>query len=73
MADNETERDESRMSESFMSENEPSTFMPIVETDEDASSTRDTFQRPRPGHGYGKHHRPCTYCLLALFYLLFHS
>ncbi|OKL61977.1 hypothetical protein UA08_02689 [Talaromyces atroroseus] len=53
MAENETERDSSRMSESFIAENEPSAFLPIAQTDEDASSTRETFQRPRPGHGYG--------------------
>lgn len=53
MADNDERRDSSRPSERSTGVNEPATFIPIVQTDEDLSSSRDTLQRPRPGRGYG--------------------
>lgn len=53
MADHESRGDPSRPLEDSFTENEPSIYAPIVQTDEDASSFRETFQRPRPGRGYG--------------------
>jgi Ca2+:H+ antiporter len=53
MADHDSGGDTSRPAEDWNPENESSIYASIVQTDEDASSIRETFQRPRPGRGYG--------------------
>ncbi|RAO73796.1 uncharacterized protein BHQ10_009808 [Talaromyces amestolkiae] len=52
MANHESRGESSRSLESSFTENESSFYAPIVQTDDDASF-RETFQRPRPGRGYG--------------------
>lgn len=53
MADHERQGESSRSLQDSFTENESSFYAPIVQTDDDASPSRETFQRPRPGRGYG--------------------
>ncbi|EED18374.1 calcium permease family membrane transporter [Talaromyces stipitatus ATCC 10500] len=53
MADHESRGDSSHPAEDSGAEYGSSSYATIVQTDEDASSSREAFQRPRQGRGYG--------------------